>query len=54
MFDNWEKGLTFNQFVARLLAEGFPDHPELAHAELDEAYERIESPTDDPSTGEND
>lgn len=54
MFDNWEKGITFSQFVARLLAEGFPDDPELAHRELDRAYEQIKSPVDDPTTGAND
>lgn len=41
IFKNWEKGLTWNQFWARTLAEGYPDDPDKAHAELDKAYEVI-------------
>lgn len=41
MFENWEKGMTLNQFFARCLAEGFVDDPAAAHAELDKAYEVV-------------
>lgn len=54
MFENWERGMTLSRFAARILAEGFPDDPAAAHREVDLAYEVIDDPADDPTTGEND
>lgn len=44
--------MSWSQFWARMLAEGFPNDPAQAHAELDAAYESIAE--DETQHGERD